>query len=223
MMKMKNNTTVLPTPTPTPTFSDNFDTPYVISDGQTSPDGKWKCVYNGYGKTESINGTFHMYPQTVTSPSNTSACYASSIQVFKNFILDIDIRTNKQLRQGSPPYNWEVAWIFFRTSDATHSYDFLLKNQGWQFSKKDNYPTETDPEHEIFPAGGPIPSVKIGQWQHVNIKAVDFRFTISVDGLTVMDMTDPDVHYPEKMAQGTIGMYCEDSDVSFDNIKVTAI
>lgn len=218
------NCIAIPAP-PAAAFQDSFDVPYVLADGQVSPDGKWKSIYNGYGKNESAGGVFHMFCKTATdnTGNETHACLVESTQIFKNFILDVDMITNKQLRTGYPPKNWETAWIFFRSSDAVHSYDFLLKNQGWQFSKKDNYPGEVNPEHEIFPGGGSSPSVKLGTWQHITIKAIDFHFTIWVDNVLVMDMTDNDVHDPAKMIQGKMGMYLEDSDVSFDNWKVVVV
>ena len=30
---------------------DNFDSPYFLGQGQTSPNGEWKNVYSGYGST----------------------------------------------------------------------------------------------------------------------------------------------------------------------------
>ena len=92
---------------------------YTLAPGQTSPNGKWLDIYNGYGAagtqddgTGSGNRVFFMYPQTSTSSSETSASLVVSKQTWSNFDMSIDTKTVKQLRQNSPPKAWETAWVF---------------------------------------------------------------------------------------------------------------
>ena len=50
-----------------------------------------------------------------------------------------------------------------------------------------------------------------------------YHFTISVDGQTLVDMTDPQVYDPSKMSDGVLGLYEEVKLDSFDNIKLTKL
>ena len=209
-------------------FSDSFDTPYSFTqDGQVSPDGKWKMKYLSGGKTEVANGVLTTYPAIATTSTKTFSTLVMSTQKFQNFQLDFDMRTNKQMRTGSPPKSWETGWIFFRYTDeaprSNHHYYVLLKTNGFEFGKKDNAPGDSTLEQQIFLKTGQSPTVKIGSYQHITVKAVDFHYTISVDGQTIVDMTDPRVNDPSKMSGGLLGLYEEDSSASFDNIKLTKL
>ena len=173
-----------------------------------------------------------MVPKTATGTTDSSgvgyetyAALVLSKQTFKNFQLDFDMKTNKQLRTNTTPNNWETAWIFFRFTDedpkSNHHYYFLLRKNGYEFGKKDNAPNDNGLEQQVYLKTGTSPSVSIGSFQHVTIIANNFHFTIKVNGNTVVDMDDPHVYDPTKMAQGLIGMYTEDADVSFDNVKIS--
>ena len=98
-----------------------------------------------------------------------------------------------------------------------------MKNDGYEFGKKDNAPGDSTIEQQIFLKTGQSPTVKIGSYQHITVKAVDFHYTILVDGQTIVDMTDPRVNDPSKMSGGLLGLYEEDSSASFDNIKLTKL
>jgi hypothetical protein len=88
---------------------------YTLSDGQTSPDGKWQNVYNGGGASGvTIDGgknVFFMYPRAPISLSDTNANLVKSTQQFSNFNMTVDVKTAKQLRLTEPPNTWEAAWI----------------------------------------------------------------------------------------------------------------
>jgi len=228
---------IAPAPAPSPTYAlqDTFDTPYSFtSDGQTSPDGRWKIKYLSGGKTAVANGELTTYPTAATT-GNTYSTLVMSTQTFKNFQLDVDMKTNKQLRTGASTYGvngqgpqpWETAWLMWRYNDesprSTHHYYFMLKTNGFEFGKKDNAPGDTTAEKQIFLKTASTPVVKIGTYQHITVKAVDYKFTISVNGTIVVDMTDPQIFDPTKMVQGLIGLYEEDCSASFDNVKVTAL
>ena len=209
-------------------FADSFSTPYSFTqDNQISPDGKWKMKYLSGGKTWVDNGVLTTYPATATTSSKTFSTLVMSTQKFHNFQLDFDMRTNKQMRTGTSPKAWETAWIFFRYTDespSNHHYWFLLKTNGYQFGKKDNAPGDSTLEHQIFLKSiTGSPTAKIGSFQHITVKAVGYHFTISVDGQTLVDMTDPQVYDPSKMSDGVLGLYEEDSSASFDNIKLTKL
>ena len=219
-----NSTGIIVTKYIPPPFVEDFDVPYKLAGGSTSPDGVWYCDYTGYGVVETVNGVLHERPMTSTSPtgSDTHASLVTSVNKWTDFILDIDMRTNQQLRQNYPAKNWECAWIMFRYADKTHHYYFVLKNRGYEFGKKDNKPGDTSPEKQIFLATGSTPSVMLGSFQHVKITAVGFRITISVNGNKIVDVLDKP-NDPIKMAKGSVGLYNEDADVSFDNLVVQKI
>jgi hypothetical protein len=206
-------------------FIDNFVTAYnLISEGQQSPDGKWKAKYLSGGVIESKAGVMHMAPKAVTASNQTSAPQLNSVKVFDNFIMDVDMRTNKQIRTGSPPNTWEAAWIIIRFTNenpkSNHHYYFVIKTNGCEFGKKDNPKDDPTLEKQIFLHTTTEPKLKIGTTNHIRIIADGFKFSISVDGVVVVDMIDPQVNYKELMAKGEICLYAEDADVVFDNINV---
>lgn len=207
-----------------PDLSDTFSQTYTLNDGALSPDGKWKCLYKSQGIVESKNGVLHMAPKVATAASQTYSCLVLSTKAFKNFQLDCDMKTVKQLRTGSAPNAWETAWIMFRFTDelpkSNHHYYFTLKPNGYEFGKKDNAPGDTTLEQQIFLKTGAPPIVKVGVSDHITIIAQDFHIVIKVNNVTVVDMIDTQVKDPAKMASGLIGFYTEDADVTFDNVKV---
>lgn len=237
--KLKADIKAIPAPAPTPAptnvlLQDNFDTPYdFTTDGQVSPNGKWKMKYLSGGKTYVRDGVLTTCPMATTTATSTYSTLVMSTQKFKNFQLDVDMKTNKMLRTGSNkwggvgPNSWETAWIMFRYTDeaprSVHHYYFVLKTDGYEFGKKDNAIGDTSPEKQIFIKTGPTPKAVVGTSYHITVQAIDFRFKIMVNGVIVVDMTDPDVHDATKMAEGVIGLYEEDSSASFDNVKVTAL
>ena len=115
-------------------------------DGQVSPDGKWKMKYLSGGKTGVGNGVLTSYPATATTSTKTFSTLVMSTQKFRNFQLDLDMCTNKQIRTGTSPKPWETAFLFFRYTDeaphSNHHYWIVLKTDGFEFGKKDNVPGE---------------------------------------------------------------------------------
>jgi hypothetical protein len=99
----------------------------------------------------------------------------------------------------------------------------LLKTNGFEFGKKDNAPGDSTLEQQIFLKTGQNPAVKIGSFHHITVKAVDYHFTVSVDGQTVVDITDPKINDPSKMSDGILGLYEEDSSASVDNVELTKL
>jgi hypothetical protein len=231
-----------PTPTPTPTnvlLQDNFDDPYTFAYGTTSKNGEWFEKYVGSGKVAFENGVLHMVPKAATNYATDSsgvgyetyACQVQSIKTFKDFQLDIDMKTNKQLRTGYSKYGvnqqgpqpWEVAWIFFRFTDeqpkSNHHYYFLIRPDKCEFGKKDNAPGDTTVEQQIYLPKVAEKKLVVGTTNHVTIVAKANHITITVDGTKIVDFIDT-WKDPSKMDHGLIAMYCEDADVSFDNVKI---
>jgi hypothetical protein len=205
---------------------DNFEGgTYTLSDGQTSPNGKWIDNFNGFGSAgvqddgTGTNKVFFERPATSTSPSQTHSTLVTSTQKWGNFDLDIDVKTVQQLRQNSSPNPWEVAWIFFRQSDTFHYYAFLVKPNGIEFDKKDCNTCTDHVQGQQFLVTASSPTLKIGGWSHWKITAIGNHITISVDGNKVVDYVDQTMS--QQLSSGAIAMYTEDANVNFDNVFVT--
>ena len=205
---------------------DNFPASYSLSGGQTSPNGKWYNHYTGYGSAgvkvdyaDSSNLVFAEQPEASTTPGITHAALTTSVPSYHNYKLSLDMRTDKQLRTGSSPNNWENAWIMFNYADDWHHYYFTLKNSGAELGKKDN---DQRLEQQVFLATTTSVSVKHGQWQHIDITIVDNRITAYVDGVQVASIVDSGQSL-RLAGGGHIGLYTEDAGVSFDNISVSPL
>lgn len=200
------------------TLYDDFSSgSYSLVDGQTSPNGKWLDHYNGYGSSGSSGGTYNMGPQVSTTAGTTHACLTVSTQKFVNPVISVDMRTNKQLRTGSPPNPWETAWLMYYVDDFHHYY-VTLKTTGLEVGKKDN---ANQAEAQVFLATPSSPKVTIGAFQNVQMQVNSTQITVWVNGVLAANVTD--TTQSATLAQaGAIGLYCEDASVSFDNVNVAA-
>jgi hypothetical protein len=227
-LRVNGYTSTTPPP-PTSNLYDNFEgtSTYALSSGQTSPDGKWVDVYNGYGSagtqndgTGSGNRVFYMYPKEPPPPPDTTeASLVTSTQKWSNFDLSIDVKTVQQLRQNGPPHSWETAWVFFRYIDPHHHYYFLVKPTGIEFGKKDCDSCSSPDGDQKFLVTASSPTLKIGAWSNWKITAIGNHITIAVDGTKVIDYVDQTMS--SKLSTGAIGMYNEDAYAQFDNVYVT--
>ncbi|HEY3127892.1 MAG TPA: DUF4214 domain-containing protein [Acidobacteriota bacterium] len=200
----------------TSVWSDSFYTLYSLLDGQTSPDGKWKCAFTGYGQvgTESlISGNLGMKlePQVSTDPGTTHSSLVMSATTFSDALISLDVRTVLQLRLGSAPNPWEVAWLFFRASNWSNCYYFMVKPNGAELGKLVN-------GGQVFLATTSSPTLTVGNWNHWSIDAQGNRFVISVDGVQVIDYTDQ--YAAPSFSSGSVALYTEDAYVQFDNVSV---
>jgi hypothetical protein len=217
------------TTTPPPTnLYDDFEGSgtYTLADGQTSPNGKWRDIYNGYGAagvkddgTGSGNKVFFMYPKTSTSTSQTEASLVVSKQVWSNFDTSIDVKTVKQLRQNNPPNAWEAAWVFFRYTDTFHFYAFVVKPNGIELEKKDCNSCTDSVQGQQYLVTATSPTLKIGSWSNWKISAVGNHIIITLDGNKVIDYVDQTMS--SQLSSGAIAMYNEDASAQFDNVYVT--
>jgi F5/8 type C domain/3-keto-disaccharide hydrolase len=213
-----------PPPPPPGNAYDNFEGSgtYTLSDGQTSPNGKWVDFINGGGVagvqddgTGTGNKVFFMYPKTSTSSSESNSGLVTSTQKWSDFDLGIDVKTVKQLRQNSAPNAWETAWVFFRYTDTFHYYSFSVKPNGVELAKKDCN-TCTDQQVLVTPSS---PTLKIGAWSNWKISAIGNHIVITVDGNKVIDYTDQTMS--PKLSSGAVAMYNQDASAQFDNVNIT--
>ena len=205
----------------TSSLYDNFQgSTYNLKDGMTSPNGKWLDKWSGYGqagvKTLSGNNVFYQIPKISTRSSETHSGLVVSKQKFSDIVLDIDMKTYKQLRQNSPPNSWEAAWLMWRWVDLYHHYYFVIKTNGIEFGKKD---TTCNCEKQVFLKTATSPKLQIGAWNHIKISSIGKHTTIWIGGSKVVDMDDPSYN-SAKMSSGFIGLYTEDASVGFDNVYI---
>lgn len=219
--------TSIPTPAPTVVasgagttsavarFSDDFESFAVgTSWADGAVNGRWTDVFNGYGSAQIAsdgNNVLAQAPKASTSAGETHAALMVSSQQFIDVDVTLQMRTVSQLRTGSNPNPWEVAWVLWNYTDSTHFYYVILKPNGMEIGKED--PAYPGAQRFLVTSSTPYPA---GRWYTVHIEQTGATFTVSVDGTVAGQFTDNERPY---MA-GAIGLYSEDALVHFNNIVV---
>jgi hypothetical protein len=204
---------------------DNFDSPYFLGEGQTSPNGEWQNVYSGYGSTgvKEVEGqsVFYLKPNASSTPyeTHTHAALVKSTDKFCDFEVEFDINTVKQLRKNSPPNVWEVGWIDFRYVDRFHHYSLLFKPNGIELGKKDCNSCTDPVDGQEFLETKSTPKMGLGTWNKIKIDMVDNHIKVFINGNLEIDYIDAEMS--SKMASGSIAMYSEDAYVLYDNMKIS--
>jgi Domain of Unknown Function (DUF1080) len=177
--------------------------------------GDWREVFDGYGvgfsTFDTAAGQMHeLVPRVANSGDRTHSALAIDLHPSADFDLRVEMRTLEQLRVGTEPNPWEVAWLVWRFDDSEHFYYLALKPNGWELGKRDpGYPGG-----QRFLATANSPSFRVGEsWNDVRVHAVGSRFTVWVDGEKLSDFEDHERPYKS----GHIGMYTEDALVQFRN------
>jgi hypothetical protein len=233
---------------PTSANYDDFEgQSYTLGEGQVSPNGKWQGIYAQGGSdaiivkrdpqtgnnamffnpTPSFGPTFP--PPPGQEPHLNSSLVVSTAK-YKDFDLTLDVKTIKQLRTPDPN-NWENAWIMWNRPQAADDYHYyaytLFATGGGQLEKKDN--NLHDDSLEIYLAYPESPSIKYNTWQNWRIMVTGTatgtpNIKIWIDGVQALNYTDNDPSIPRNSATmsngGSIVLYCEDSDVAFDNVNI---
>jgi glucose/arabinose dehydrogenase len=208
---------------------DDFESgTYTLVDGQISPDNKWFNIYNGGGSSgvrkdsaNSTNNVFFMYPNVSRSDIETSSNLVATTRNFSNFLMSLDVLTEKQTRENTPAKQWEAAWILFRYTDDFHYYWFVVKPSGIELGKKD-CDTCTQPfQGQVFLYTSETPTLKLGDWSNWQVSAIGNKIRIAVNGTEVVDFTDTTMS--PQLGSGSIGLYDEDALVAFDNVRIREI
>jgi Domain of Unknown Function (DUF1080) len=185
-------------------------------DGQTF--GSWLSAYNGYGCNSVVssggNQMLSERPLASTSSGETHAGLVLGPAVSGDMTYQVDALTGQQLRTGSSPNPWEVAWVLWNYTDDTHFYYFTPKPNGWELGKED----PAYPGAQRYLATGSSPAFPIGQWYQVKIAQSGSTIQVFVNGLLIVTFTDSETPY----SSGQIGLYTEDAQAYFDNVSVTA-
>jgi len=170
----------------------------------------WHIAYNGYGhisqrmRRGAVRLTLE--PARATSLTSTHAALVLSARIWRNFTVEIRLRTNGQLRRPHPN-PWEVGWVLWHYINDQRFYYVILKPNGWELGKEDpSYPggqrflvTDASP---VFPAG---------RWYTIRIQQHGDVFQVTVDGRRLVRFADTRHPY----LAGRIGLYVEDASATF--------
>ena len=185
------------------------------SDG--SVHGDLKSQFNGYGSVGVVKSggkVLSLEPKKATSPDVTHAALVTSTEKYKDIELSVRQKTVKQLRAGSPN-TWETAWTVWHYADNTHFYYLILKPNGWELGKADpKYPGA-----QRFLATGSDRKFPVGSWNDVVIRQEGAAIDVTVDGKHLTHFVDKERPY----LGGSVGMYCEDARVYFDDLSVQKV
>jgi hypothetical protein len=152
-------------------------------------------------------------PQVATSAELThAALVTSTASQSGSFTFAGQAETLKQLRTGSAPNPWEVAWFFWGYSDDTHFYAFTLQTNGWVLSKED--PLYPGNQRFLDSGAYPFDPLRVPYTFRVDVNGAAHTMNVYIKGALVTSFTDSERPY----TSGKIGMYCEDATVRFDNI-----
>src|ERR671923_1579560 len=212
---------------------DNFEgPPYVLADGDVSPNGKWLGMYNGHGSSGTTittmtttvspgNEVFFQKPKASAFPNETYAALTLTTQEYEDVDIYLKVRTVQQLRQNSPPNPWEVAWVMWRYQDDWHHYYFIFKPNGIELGKKQN---DERADEQVFLFTANEPQLAMKRWNIWNIRMVDNHIEVWLKvGWSWKKVVDYyDMNNPIEGA-GRVGLYNEDAHVQFDNVYLTRI
>lgn len=165
-----------------------------------------------WGSVSAAHGTYLLASQAPASPGETHSALLTSPALSGDLAFAYTATTLRQLRTGSAPNPWEVAWSMFRFRDLESYYWFILKPNGWELGKKQGS------DRQIFLVTGSAPTLSVGQPNRIRIATSGARIRVSVDGAPVVDYLDPS----PLPAGGSIGLYEEDSSVRFQDLTLTS-
>lgn len=181
-------------------------------DGQTY--GAWRSDFNGYGATKVRvldQRVLSQRPKAATRPSQTHASLVTTRRRFGTIDVSAQLRTVRQLRTGSRPNPWEVAWVLWNYRDNVHFYYLVLKPNGWELGKED--PAYPGAQRFLATGSGSFP---VGRWHGVRIRQVGNVITVWADGVRLTRFRDTERPY----LTGRVGLYNEDAEVHFRRIVV---
>lgn len=208
----------LPSPSPASAFTENWtELPQNVPWNDATTHGNWFDQWGGYGTVEVVTSgsgaELSLSPKAATIPNDTDSALVTSIPTFSNFTANATEATVAQLRTGSAPNPWEVAWFLWNYTDNTHFYYIALKPNGWELGKED--PAYSGAQRYLATAA--TPTFPIGKPYAIQVSQSGATMTVSVNGSKLVSFTDKQRPY----LSGSLGLYCEDSHVIFGSIAVS--
>lgn len=184
--------------------------------------GDLRVVFAGGGKivTNSSSKTIiTLEPSPVTTPETTRAALVVSRKKFKQKCLTVasSVVTLEQLRTGSTPNAWEMAWLVWDYTDNEHFTYVVVKPNGWELGKRD----PAYPGGQRFLKTGNTPIANPGDWGSWTIvrKKLSNKKTrtfFSISGKQITKFTDKERPY----YSGSVGLYTEDAKIGANKLVV---
>ena len=205
-------------PPPVNSFTDDFASyPKNVCFADGTSFGPWLAAYSGYGcidtATDAAGSYIEEAPQASATPAETHASMVLGPAFSGPIVYSLSFKTVAQLRTGSAPNPWEVAWVAWNYKDDTHFYYLALKPNGWELGKED----PAYPGAQRFLASGDAPVYPIGAWYGVQIQQDAANvIRVYVDGRLVTSFTDAERPY----TSGRIAFYNEDARVRLRQVAV---
>jgi hypothetical protein len=162
-----------------------------------------------WGTTSVAGGVYSLSSQPPTSPDETHSALLTRSGTWGVQTFRYTATTLAQLRQGSPPNPWEVAWTMFHFRDLQDYYYFILKPNGFELGKKQGS------DQQIFLVTGDLPAAAVGQTRRIQVQAQGPRIQVFVDGSKIVDYVDP-----QPLGNGSVGLYEEDSQALFNSLSI---
>lgn len=172
--------------------------------------GQWRTWW---GQVSLKAGAWTLRSTAPTTPAETHSALVTSPPSAGDQVFSYTATTLEQLRTGSAPNPWEVAWSMFRFRDLENYYWFILKPNGYELGKKQGSDTQ------IFLATGTSPRLQLNQPNRVAIRAEGGRIRVTVDGIPVVDYTDAN----PLPSGGSVGLYEEDARVRFESVQLSPL
>ena len=193
--------TVAPTPVIAPVAPSSSSVPLTF-----------QTVFNGYGTVgwNSTGTILTMSPKAATQPGETHAALVISNQTLAQpYQVSYTMKTTKQLRTGSTPNAWEVAWgLFGYKSDGKFKY-LTLKPNGLELGES----LLNLAQNFLYTSSNPFP---INTNYNVDMTVANNIVTIKVNGQQYLQYT---MSTKDQLnADGKIGFYTEDATAVFSNI-----
>lgn len=230
-----------------PTIYDNFEAGnlYVLADGATSPNTKWRSVTSASG----VHGTeedkrsgswvFFEIPAIAADISEDFTSLVVSTKTFNYGTASANMKTTNQLRDTADRSDNEVAWFYAKYVDTDHNYYVYITKNGWVLGKRDNPPGDSTVDYQRVLAKGDTPVMKLGAFNSVAVHLNDttetgiYQVVLDIDNIQVADVTDDGNIVDEigvvnrtttKLAGvGSVGMSAKDANVSFDNVDILGV
>jgi hypothetical protein len=151
-----------------------------------------------------------------TTASETHGTLVTTVGSWGDLDTTVKMSTVQQLRTGSAPNPWEVAWFVWHYTDNDHFYYFMLKPNGWELGKRD----PAYPGGQRFLATGSTPTLTMGTWTRVRVRQVGNAMGIYLNnGPQLAYFEDREAPY----LYGKIGFYTEDAQARFDDLTIYTV
>lgn len=184
--------------------------------------GPWTEIFGNYSPSNCVqvqsNGSqtwLDENPAVATSSGESHSSLVVGPSFSNPLTFSVSATTVAQLRQGSAPNPWEVAWVLWHYTDDTHFYYFIAKPNGWELGKED----PAYQGNQRFLATGSSPTFPIGQLYNIKIvETSQNTMTVYVGNQLITTFTDTERPY----TSGRIGLYTEESHAQYQNVSVTS-